>query len=258
VVHKLSYYKVKKPSDLIPNYLDYVRNQIEESYVPGKIMPLAKVPEPKVESLKLEVHTSDQKPQKKAVGNNTLFIQQKFANLDRNKTILDCACGGGAQMGTLRNMGFKHIAGLELGIKWLQTAKKQDVTYGAVKADMHWVPFRDEAFDIVFSAHTIEHAYYPAKLLQEFWRAIKTNGRLFVILPYPDSGHEDDFHVAKYELGTNILDQGQSVIKFFEANGFYLTIAERSAGLVNEPLMWLQFRKRLYKRGKPYKPWEEA
>jgi len=253
VVHQLTYYKVKTPEDLIPNYLDYVRNQIEESYVPDKIIPLAKTPEPKI-----EVHKSDTKPQTMAVGNNTLFIQQKFANVDRNKTILDCACGGGAQMGTLRNMGFHHVAGLELGAKWLKTAIKQDVTFGAVKADMHWLAFKDEAFDCVFSAHTIEHSYYPAKLLQEFWRVIKSNGRLFVILPYPDSGHENDFHVAKYVLGTNILDQGKSVIKFFEANGFHITIAERSAGLVNEPLMWLQFRKRLHKRGKPYKPWEEA
>lgn len=258
MVHQLTYYKVKKPSDLIPNYLDYIRNQIEESYVPDKIIPLAKTPEPKVESLKIEVHKSDKKPQKKAVGNNTLFIQQKFANVDRNTSILDCACGGGAQMGTLRQMGFHYVAGLELSSKFVNTAIKQDVVYGAVKADMHWVPFTDEAFDCVFSAHTIEHSYYPAKLLQEFWRVIKPKGRLFVILPYPDSGHENDFHVAKYVLGTNILDQGKSVIKFFEANGFYVTIAERSAGLVNEPLMWLQFRKRLYKRGKPYKPWKES
>ena len=258
MVYQLTYYRVKKPSDLIPNYIDYVRNQIEDSYVADKILPLAKTSEPKVESLKIEVHKSDMKSPEKAVGNNTLFIRQKFANVDRNKTVLDCACGGGAQMGTLRKMGFHHVAGLELSSKFVKTTTHQDVTFGAVKADMHWIPFQNNAFDCVTSFHTIEHSYFPAKLIQEFWRIIKPKGRLFVILPYPDSGHENDFHVAKYVLGTNILDQGKSVIKFFEANGFYITIAERSAGLVNEPLMWLQFRKRLFKRGKPYKPWEEA
>ena len=161
-------------------------------------------------------------------------------------------------MSELMKMGFKNVAGLELSSKFIVTTKTVDVAYGAVKSDMHWIPFKDEAFDCVTSFHTIEHAYYPAQLIQEFWRLIKPDGRLFVILPYPDSGHENDFHVAKYMLGTNILDQGKSVIKFFEANGFRSTIVERSCGLVNEPTLWLQFRKRLYKRGKPYKPWEEA
>ncbi|TET26677.1 MAG: class I SAM-dependent methyltransferase [Candidatus Bathyarchaeum sp.] len=257
MVHKLTYYKVKKPSDLIPNYLDYVRNQIEESYVPGKIVPLAKHLEPKVEPIKIEVHKSDVKPPKKKMIDNTRFTLEKFKNIDRNKSILDCACGGGGQMQELRKLGFKNVAGIELSSKFVITTKNADVAYGGVKADMHWVPFRDGVFDVVTSFHTIEHSYYPAKLLQEFWRVIKPKGRLFVILPYPDSGHENDFHVAKYMLGTNILDQGKSVIKFFEANGFYVTIAERSCGLVNEPVMWLQFRKRLYKRGKPYKPWED-
>ncbi len=249
----MTYYRVKTARELYPKYVDYVRNQIEESYIPDK-----PIPKPSHKSVKLEVHKSDIKPQKDAVDNNTLFIQQKFLKLDRNLTILDCACGGGAQMGTLRKMGYHHVAGLELGLRWLKTAKKLDVTYGVVKADMHWLTFRDEAFNVVFSAHTIEHAYYPAQLIQEFWRVIKRDGRLFVILPYPDSGDETDFHVAKYELGTNILDYGKSVLKFFVANGFYPTIIEHSAGLVNEPLLWMQFKKRLYKRGKPYKPWEEA
>ncbi len=254
----MTYYVVKKPSDLIPNYLDYVRNQIEESYVPGKILPLAKHLEPKVEEPKIEANIEDKKSPQERMIDNTRFVLQKFANVDRDKSILDCACGGGGQMHELRKMGFKNVAGLELSSKFVITTKRAKVDYGGVKADMHWIPFRDEAFDCVTSFHTIEHSYYPARLLREFWRVIKPKGRLFVILPYPDSGHENDFHVAKYMLGTNILDQGRSVAKFFMANGFRPTILERSAGLVNEPLLWLQFRKQLYKRGKPYKPWDES
>jgi len=264
VVHQLSYYKVKKPSDIIPKYIDYVHNQVDESYVAAPIAPLAKHHKPmtlesnKLSPLKIEAHVSDQKPPEKKINDNTRFILEKFANIDRNKTILDCACQGGAALNDLKGMGFKYLAGIDLSSKFVNTTTDHNFFYGGVKGDMHWLPFKDEAFDCVCSFHTIEHSYYPAKLLQEFWRVINSNGRLFVILPYPDSGHENDFHVAKYMLGTNILDQGASVLKFFEENGWYATIVERSAGLVNEPLIWLQFRKRLFMRGKPYKPWEDA
>jgi len=250
----MTYYKVKTARDILPTYADYVKLQTAMSYVSGE----ESAPKPKAKSVKLEVHKSPPEPRKEAVDNNTLFIQQKFSNLDRNIKILDCACGGGAQMGTLSKMGFKHVAGLELGARWLKTAKKTDVVYGVVKEDMHWLGFRADAFDCVFSAHTLEHAYYPAKVIQEFWRVIKPDGRLFMLLPYPDGGmpSRDNFHCAKGELGLNILDNGKALTNFFEENGFRLTIKENSAGLVNEPIIWLQFRKRLYNRGKPYKPWE--
>ena len=93
---KLTYYKVKKPSDLIPNYVDYIHNQIDESYIADKIVPLAKHLKPKIKSLKIEVHTSESKPPEKRVNDNTRFIQEKFATVDRNKSVLDCACQGGA------------------------------------------------------------------------------------------------------------------------------------------------------------------
>lgn len=187
------------------------------------------------------------------VSNNRKFVEEKFLRGNREKMILDCACGGGAEIDAIKEMGFKNVFGLEMNGAFIKTASK--VASGVVKADMHSLTFKDNSFDIVFSAHTIEHAYYLSKLLQEFWRVLKSDGALFVILPYPDSGHEDDFHVAKYELGTNILDQGESVLRFFAANGFLSTIVENSKGMVQEPLLWAQFRKKLFERGKPYRPY---
>jgi ubiquinone/menaquinone biosynthesis C-methylase UbiE len=238
----MTYYKVKTARELIPNYTDYIKRQIEDSYVAGTPKETLITTAPFKESIP---------PQK---GNNQLFIEKKFSQIDRNKAVLDCACGGGAEIDQLKRMGFNKLTvGVELHPKFIRTA--QTVADGVLKCDMHSLCFKDGAFDIISSFHTIEHAYDAAKLLQEFWRVLKPDGQLFVILPYPDSGHEDDFHVAKYELGTNILDQGRSVLNFFVANGFYPTIVERSAGTVKEPLLWLQFRKRLFMRGKPYKPY---
>jgi len=233
----MTYYKVKTARELIPNYADYIKRQITDAYIAGSI--------PKDTSTKSQpvVTELSMRP------NNQRFIEDKFSQLNRNKMILDCACGGGAEIDHLKRMGFEYVVGADLHPKFLATAKT--VGDGVLKCDMHWLGYKDNVFDIICCFHTIEHAYYPAKLLHEFWRVLKPDGRLFVILPYPDSGHENDFHVAKYELGTNILDQAKSVLKFFEENGFLVTIREGSRGQVQEPLLWLQFRKRLFKRGKP-------
>ena len=222
------YYKAKTAREIIPNYADYIKRQIVDAYIADPIP----IPE--------DIPKESTPKESKEKGNNQRFIGDKFSQLDRNKVILDCACGGGAEIDQLKRMGFKYVVGVELHPKFIRTAKT--VADGVVKCDMHSLCFKDTSFDIVYSFHTIEHAYDPAKLLQEFWRTLKPEGRLFVILPYPDGGHEDDFHVAKYELGTNILDQGKSVIKFFEENGFRLDIREDSKGLVQEPLLWLQFK----------------
>lgn len=245
----MTYYKVKTARELIPNYADYIKNQIFESYIVDPNGPLAKqvAPNP-IPPTRIKVRLPWKYDQ--PIGNNGAFIEQKFVNVDRDKVILDCACGGGAQMDQLKRMGFKYVVGAELSSKFLTTAK--GAADGVLKADMHWLGFRNETFDYICSFHTVEHAYFASILLHEFFRTLKNDGRLFVILPYPDGGHENDFHVAKYELGTNILDQGKSVLKFFVANGFRPTIVEHSKGLANEPLLWLQFRKRLHIRGKPF------
>lgn len=239
----MTYYKVKTARELIPNYPDYIKLQIADSYVAGP---------PKPTGIAVRVHEETVHPPAQK-GNNALFIDEKFPRIPRNVTILDCACGGGAEIDQMKRMGFKYVVGVELHPRFIKTAK--NVADGVVKCDMHSLCFNDASFNVVSSFHTIEHAYDPAKLLHEFWRVLKPEGRLLVILPYPDGGDETDFHCAKYELGTNILDRGKTVLKFFEANGFYVAIREDSKGTAGEPLLWVQFRKRLYERGRPYCPY---
>lgn len=194
----------------------------------------------------------------KPFSDNHKFIYHKFFRINRNKIVLDCACGIGSDIGAIKEMGFKYVVGTEISDIFIKQA--QTIADSVLKCDMHLLGFRDESFDVIYSAHTLEHAYIPAKILHEFWRMLKTDGHLFIILPYPDGGppNRENFHCAIGELGLNILDNGEALTDFFEANGFRLTIKQKSRGTVQQPIIWLQFRKQLYKRGKPYKPWEEA
>ena len=52
--------------------------------------------------------------------------------------------------------------------------------------------FTDRSFDIVYSSHTIEHAYHPRRVVKELTRVLRSDGELIVVLPYPDTGTEND------------------------------------------------------------------
>lgn len=45
------------------------------------------------------------------------------------------------------------------------------------------LPFRDESFDIVYSANVLEHTQNPAQVLQEAMRVLRPGGQLFMEMP---------------------------------------------------------------------------
>ncbi len=67
---------------------------------------------------------------------------------------------------------------------------------------------------------------------------LRPSGQLFVVLPYPDAGQDNDLaHGGKHELGTHALDEGRAVIEFFRRNGFDLLDLHFDAD--REPEIWL-------------------
>jgi SAM-dependent methyltransferase len=102
--------------------------------------------------------------------------------------------------------------------------------------------FPDQAFAVVYSSHTIEHAYYPKQMIAELIRVLQKDGELIVVLPYPDETAKNDLaHGAKYELGTNIDDGGRTVVSVFESLG--LQLKTQAFDDFREPEIWLTFAK---------------
>jgi SAM-dependent methyltransferase len=97
------------------------------------------------------------------------------------------------------------------------------------------------SLDIVYSSHTLEHAYWPDKVVKEFHRILKLDGKLFVVLPYPDSGNNAEAHGAKYELGTTTDDGGAAVMTYFTKRGFSLEFVKAES--FREPEIWLEMKK---------------
>ena len=46
------------------------------------------------------------------------------------------------------------------------------------------LPFEDESFDFVISSHVLEHFFDPVKALKEWYRVIKPDGYIFMIIPH--------------------------------------------------------------------------
>jgi len=61
-----------------------------------------------------------------------------------------------------------------------------------VLADAHYLPFRDETFEIVYSSHVLEHCLHPAQVLSEFHRV--SSRTVYLEVPYGDKNPDDCPH----------------------------------------------------------------
>lgn len=169
------------------------------------------------------------------------YLKSEFGNYRRDSMILDIACGDGVGLKVFKEMGFKNVVGVELSDKKIEKAKESG--YRVIKADMHNLDiFDNDYFDIIYSSHTLEHAYKPGTVIKEFYRILKKEGMLHIVLPYPDITRDnEEAHGGKYELGTNIEDKGETVIKYFNKYGF--SLVEKKFDDFREPEIWLTFKK---------------
>jgi cation diffusion facilitator CzcD-associated flavoprotein CzcO/ubiquinone/menaquinone biosynthesis C-methylase UbiE len=98
--------------------------------------------------------------------------------------VLDCGVGTGAlsaALGRALPTGL-DLYGIDLSARMLERARvnlnAQGLDVALRQADMRALPFRDGAFDVVMSAHALEHAARPAAALAEMVRVLAHGGLL--------------------------------------------------------------------------------
>ena len=170
------------------------------------------------------------------------YIDKTFSKLKRSLKIIDIACGDGVGLFQFKRLNFLNVVGVELNKEKSEIAKK--IGYEVFNLDMHDLSvFPNNEFDVVYSSHTLEHAFDPSKVLKAFYRILKKDGRLYVVLPYPDTTLGNiEAHGGKFELGTTILDKGKTVIKFFEKHNF--SLIKKKVDNFREPEIWISFKKK--------------
>jgi ubiquinone/menaquinone biosynthesis C-methylase UbiE len=92
-------------------------------------------------------------------------------------TYFDCACGGGGVTKNLAALG-RQVTGMDFVIS--ETLKdSSNVTF--VKGDIRHIPYEDKSFDVVVSAHTLEHIIRIQDAIAELRRV--TKHKLIIIVP---------------------------------------------------------------------------
>lgn len=150
----------------------------------------------------------------------------------KDSKILDCACGDGVGLSYFKQLGFKDVSGVEFEPLKAEHARRYG--FPVTTQDFH-DPLPDN-YDLIYSSHSLEHAFDPAVVLKNFRSHCK---ELMVVIPYPDP-RSLDAHCAKQILGSDVNDDGVKVVAYIESFGFKLQ--QKKYDTFREEEIWMHFK----------------
>lgn len=97
------------------------------------------------------------------------MVKRTKGNKSINKSLikLDVGCGPKKLPGYL-GVDIEAISGVDY----------------VVDLDSQLLPFKDNTVDEIYCSHFMEHVEDPVKILREFYRVLKNNGTLIIIVPH--------------------------------------------------------------------------
>ncbi len=113
------------------------------------------------------------------------FLREEEPNINEAR-VLDCGIGTGALSAALGQASPAAFALDGIDISPLMLAEARDNLRHIGRAvtlrqgDVRSLPFDDSSFDLVMSAHMLEHLAVPEQALEEMLRVLKPGGLLFV------------------------------------------------------------------------------
>jgi SAM-dependent methyltransferase len=116
-----------------------------------------------------------------------IALTKFFSGVDKNAKLLDFGCGLGQNIYKMPNAMGYDIS--QFGVEFCRKKGIQATT------DLTAVP--DGAYDVIFSAHVLEHHPHPKTMLEDIFSKMKSGGRLLLVLPYETHGR------AKFEFDLN-------------------------------------------------------
>lgn len=118
-------------------------------------------------------------------------LKEKFNETDKDlfgrlesigvidKEVLDVGCGDGRQALLVKDMGAKHLTGIDISEKMIKLAKEKAKNVDAVEflvANGSDMPLKDESVDIVFSNFVIHYFSDSQRVFAEIARVLKKEG----------------------------------------------------------------------------------
>ncbi|MBI3485824.1 class I SAM-dependent methyltransferase [Candidatus Daviesbacteria bacterium] len=99
--------------------------------------------------------------------------------------ILDMGCGEGTRINLiLATINTSPQAyGIDVNKLAIEKARKQYPKINFTKGNLEKLPFKDNFFDLVYSAYVFEHLMNPETVMEEARRVLKPKGMLVIIAP---------------------------------------------------------------------------
>jgi SAM-dependent methyltransferase len=115
-------------------------------------------------------------PKKKSpIQERTKLLVNKLSNLSdlQGKQVLCVGCRNRAELEYFQDNGVNDVVGIDL--------YSEDPRIHVM--DMHQMMFPNNSFDVVYSAHSLEHAYDINQVVAEFVRVAKNGGLIVIEVP---------------------------------------------------------------------------
>lgn len=109
------------------------------------------------------------------------LLISKFIPRNRKK-ILDLGCGTGRMLEYLEEYGQK-IYGLDSSREALTYCLRRNLSNNLITGDVHYLPFRNNCFDLIIASDVLEHAKDDFIVLSELFRILQKGGLLLITVP---------------------------------------------------------------------------
>lgn len=115
--------------------------------------------------------------------------------LPKKTRVLEVGCGGGQNRKFFEDKGWQYV-GIDISkvrvSDWLQKSGGPDYL-----CDVHFLPFCDQQFDVVYCAAVFEHLACPFLAAQELYRVLKPGGHFLGNVSFLEPWHDNSyFHMS--------------------------------------------------------------
>lgn len=166
---------------------------------------------------------------------SNLALKKYFKGVDRNAKVLDFGCGLGHNISLLPN-----AVGYDISKFSLDFCKKR-----GINVIENLKNIKEGSFDVVFSAHVLEHLENPSEILKMLYSKLKDGGKLILIIPA-----EVNVVSSKFKLSDSQHLYGwsfRSINNLLIKNNFKILENKFLRGKGYKKLLFLSFNLKLYR-----------
>jgi len=142
-----------------------------------------------------------------------------FDSLPAGSLVLEPGCGGGQMRSYLESKFFRYV-----GIDMSKTRVDEELQrHGGpdLICDAHFLPFMDQAFDVVYTSALTQHVACPYLLAQEIARVLKPGGYYFGNVSFLEPWHDDSFfHMSPLGVFETLTQAHFDIVHIWPGRGY--------------------------------------